>query len=266
MTKRTFVGLAMGLGVLAAGVAAALLLLGEDTTTALDADQARVAASVTTTTSSSRSTPDGGTPAEGANDEVLTYVYETVGFEEVDALTGARHDYPAATFLTIQSGGCGRILRWQAIDERWTSWDVCDSERLAIAGFDSFHEWFGIGDLQEYECADPATLLPPSVETTEWTFACTTGDRTEEITGEVIGVEVLDIGDRQIETLHVRFTAALSGESDGGRITDRWFTPDDALMVKEVGMTASASSSAIGTVNYTEEYEIVLQALDPLDE
>ena len=48
------------------------------------------------------------------------------------------------------------------------------------------------------------------------------------------------------------------------RVADLSRTEHDALLVKEVGSTTSASSSAIGAVNYTEEYEIVLQTLDPM--
>jgi hypothetical protein len=263
MRKQVLSGLLVGLGVIAAGVATVLALLGEDTTTVLDADQARVAASVTTAAPPPRST-DGGTTSEPASRSAVTYVYDTTGFEEIDALTGARHDYPAETFLTIGVGGCDRILRWQAIEERWTSWEVCDPELFTVAGFNSFHQWFGVGDLQEYRCDDSATLLPPSAGVVRWTFTCSAEDRTEDIRGEVIGVESLDVDGGQVEVLHVRFTAGLSGESTGDRVTDRWFRRSDGLLVKEVGSTASASSSAIGTVNYTEEYEIILQTLDPL--
>lgn len=41
------------------------------------------------------------------------YLYESSGFDSVDALTGARHDYPAQTTVTITTEGCGVRVRWE---------------------------------------------------------------------------------------------------------------------------------------------------------
>jgi len=267
MSRRRIVALLVGLGVIVAGVVVVLALLRDDTTTVLDADQAQAAAMTTTS-----SPPDGGsasstTPAfttAPAADDVVVYAYEMSGHEEIDALAGARHDYPAETYLTIQTGGCGQLWRWQAIEERWSSWEVCDPQHVTVAGFDSFNRWFGVDDLQQYRCDGPAPYLPPSADTDTWTFVCSTEDISQETAVEVVGVETLDIGGKEIETLHIHYTDTLTGDSTGGSETDRWFGVDDPLVVKEVGSTSSASSSPIGTVNYTEEYEITLTALDPL--
>ena len=59
------------------------------------------------------------------------YLYATTGFETTDALAGSRHEYPAQTYMTIQPGGCGTQVRWQALDQRWDEYDFCPDGSLA---------------------------------------------------------------------------------------------------------------------------------------
>ena len=245
-----------GLAGVAVVVAIAIVLARRDTTTVMDAAAARSAA--VTSTEAPRPTA----AAMGDDGEAIVYVYDTIGYEEIDALAGARHDYPAETFVTVSAAGCGEVLRWQAIEERWVSWEVCDRERLEVIRVESFHRWFGVDDAQQYDCSPPATYLPPSSGGDTWTFTCTAAERTETTLAEVVGKETLRIGARDVAAVHVRFTSTLSGESTGGTVVDRWFGAD-GLLLKEVSSTTSASKSAIGTVNYTEEYQITLRSLEP---
>src|SRR5688572_23871693 len=53
------------------------------------------------------------------------YVYATDGYEETDALSGQRHDYPAQTTMTVSKQGCGYRWRWQPLKERWEESDGC---------------------------------------------------------------------------------------------------------------------------------------------
>ena len=80
----------------------------------------------------------------------------------------------------------------------------------------------------------------------------------------MVGTEALDIGGDQVDTIHIHYVDTLSGDSTGGSETDRWIRVGAPLVVKEVSSTASAADSPIGTVNYTEEYTITLEALDPM--
>jgi hypothetical protein len=254
MSRYRLLVLVLALVAVAAGVVT--VLTRRDTTTVLDIDQV---AATATAPSTSGPEPTGEVKDGGAT----IYVYDTVGYEEVDALAGARHDYPSETYLTVQPGGCGQIIRWQVIEERWTSWEVCDPEHLTVAGVDSFHRWFGVDDLQQYRCAEPAPYLPPSADVEEWTFTCSTGERSEESTATVVGVETLEIGGQEVDTLHLHLASSLAGESSGGSVIDRWISTAERLPVKEVSYTESSSPSLIGTVTYTEQYEITLQSLHP---
>lgn len=220
----------------AGGVLIGFVLLGSNTTTALDEGEAQ---------------GDG------------VFVYDTTGWESVDALTGARHDYPPITYLTVSPGGCGELQRWQALQERWSEWEVCDPVAVTLAGVESYHYWFGVEDVQQYRCDPPAPYLPPGPDVTTWTFVCSTGERSEETTVEVVETEQVDVGGEAVETIHLRYTSSLSGGSTGGSTTDRWFRAADGLLVQETGTTNSTTSSAIGTVRYTEEYTITLRSLQP---
>lgn len=243
--------------------------LTKNDTTAIDVDQARAAATMTS------SAPSGATATSTAgvtptipetSGDVVVYVYEMSGHDEIDALAGAKHEYPPETYLTIRQGGCGQVWRWQGIEERWSAWEVCDPQELTVAGFDSFNKWFGIEDLQQYRCDGPVSYLPPSPDKDTWTFACSTESIRQETTAELVGMETLDIGGEAVDTVRIHYTDTLSGDSTGGSETDRWVRLDDPLVVKEIGATTSASTSLIGTVTYTEEYEITLRSLEPLEQ
>jgi hypothetical protein len=269
MSRRTLVIVVAGALVVVAGVVIVVVLtFMKNDTTAIDVDQARAAATSTTTSSpgTASTVAAGGTPTTPtAGGDAIVYVYDMSGHEEIDALMGARHEYPAQTYLTVQNGGCGQVWRWQAIEERWSSWEVCDPQTVTVAGFDSFNKWFGVEDLEDYRCGDGAPYLPPSPDTDTWTFVCATDAIEQDTTAEVVGMETLDVGGQQVDTLHIHYTDTLSGDSAGGSEEDRWFRVDDPLLVKEVASTASSSTSPIGTVHYTEEYEMTLQSLEPLD-
>lgn len=192
------------------------------------------------------------------------YAYATTGFEEIDALGGARHDYPAETFLTIQPGGCGTLTRWVALEERWQESDLCDAaDGLRLAGFDTYHEWFGRSDLQEFECDPDTAMVVPLEPSASWSYQCSTDERTETWSVEVIGLEMVDVGGEAVETLHVRVLSVLEGASEGTSTTDTWYWPGSSLIVREKVDRSNTSDSLIGAVAYVEQYEIVLESLLP---
>jgi len=193
------------------------------------------------------------------------YEYATTGYETTDALGGSRHDYPGRTYLTIQPGGCGTLVRWEALQQRWDEWDYCPDGSLA--GRRNYHEWFTIGNLEVWTCSPP---IPGSGEPGDtWEGACTRAQGTNVEAGEdstayeVLGYETLAVGDEEVETLHLRTTAAGVGGSDSTDTTDIWVLPGTLLPVRQVAVGSSVSQSRIGPVRYYEEYEIQLVSLYP---
>ena len=194
------------------------------------------------------------------------YTYATTGFEEVDALGGARHDYPAETYGTLQPGGCGTRMRWTALEERWEEVESCDTAGgLSVVSYDSFHEWFGQTDLQEFACGPIEAVAIPSGDGGPWAYECTNDGRVEAFDVELIGTEMLQVDGQDVETIHVRITSTLSGESTGTSETDTWYLSGAGLIVQSVVDRRNINQSPIGAVSYTEKYEIRLTSLEPQD-
>jgi len=186
------------------------------------------------------------------------YRYDTTGFEEVDAMAGARHEYPPETYLTIGAGPCGPMARWDALAERWVEWDHCGAD-FAITGTRGYHEWFGVPDLEHESCPEPLPLVPAAAVT----VACVTGDTTETYTVTPLGSADLVVEGEAIATDHVRITSVLTGDTTGESVVEVWVLPDTVLVVKTTVERHTTSPSRIGDVHYDEVYSLVLVSVTP---
>src|SRR5205823_2039908 len=106
------------------------------------------------------------------------YVYETTGSESTDALTGARHEYPRRTTMTLQHTACGFETRWQPLDQRWDDGSFCfERNGTSLRRFESHHEFFGKTDTQTFVCPAGSIVYPadrPPGRT--WRFSCSSTD------------------------------------------------------------------------------------------
>ncbi|MBN2112986.1 MAG: hypothetical protein JW785_02530 [Acidimicrobiia bacterium] len=201
----------------------------------------------------------------GAPGDYGLYTYATTGYETTDALAGGRHDYPTQTYLTIQPGGCGSLVRWQALEERYEEWDICPDGTLA--GFASFHEWFRVANTDVFECPEPMPIQGEPGET--WTAECLrvssqeAGEGTHTLSYEVIGTETLVVGGEEVETRHVRISTLETGDTEGYANRDIWYLPGTNLLVRWVEQRASTTQSRIGEVDYAEQFEVLLTSLRP---
>lgn len=202
----------------------------------------------------------GGQPGDAG-----LYLYATTGYETTDALAGSRHAYPAQTFMTIQSGGCGTLVRWQALEERWDEWDYCADGTMV--GHQAYHEWFSMGNRDVWTCSPAAATQGSPGDT--WTGGCSraaggnVAAADESTTYEVIGYETLTVGGEAVETLHIRTTSSGSGGSDSSDTADTWILPGTRLVVRQIAVGDSLNQSRIGPVSYHEEYELNLVSLRP---
>ena len=253
-----------------------------DTTTPVSPGQVvdDVSAPVTSTVSSSP--PEGHAAAPGTivdpvggpgfvvgegPGEPGLYVYRTSGHEEIDALGGARHDYPPETFLTIQPGGCGIIHRWTAIEERYDELELCETAGgLSVGAYDAYHRWFGQADLQEFSCGPADAVAIPFDGSGSWTYRCANDARTEIWTVEVTGTESLPVAGTDAPAVRVRVVSSLTGDSIGTSETETWYLEGTSLVLKRVVSRTSINESLVGDVTYTEQYEIELVSLLPRGE
>ncbi len=188
------------------------------------------------------------------------YRYLTTGFEEVDALSGGRHEYPAETFMTITLSECGPVVRWDALAERWIDWEHCGSN-LAVTMSSTYHEWFGIPDLEEETCVEPRPIAGAAGGLT--TTICDTQGTLETYETTIVGQEVLEVGGVPIETTHLRRTSSLTEGSTGTAVVEVWRVSGTALIVRMEVSRSSVTPSPIGDVTYVEEFTLDLIGLPP---
>ena len=202
------------------------------------------------------------------------YVYNTTGQEGVDALGGSEHDYPVATSISMSDLGNGcRSIRWDALEQRWSDTQVCPGpDGWTVTAKTVFHSFFHQDDERMYTCQPGSVELPADL-TANVTFSasCTSGGTsasgasTEDIQGRVIGDEEIVVNGQSVDTVHVQYQIAIGGETGGQTSIDRWYARDvPMLLVKEVSDSATTSEEVVGTVHYTERYELVLQSLEPI--
>lgn len=233
---------------------------------------------VTTTTTTPRAGPAGSTPHETRAEPATTtappapelpqpgvYRYATTGYDEVDALTGARHDYPAETTLTISPHDCGVRLRWDVAEERWDTWDWClDGAGIRLVAATSYHEFFGVAGVNEYECTgDPQPL--DAEPGTRWTVVCRAGDRdTSTKHGVVVDRGPFRVDGVDVPALHVRYDVDVVGNSNGVQTIEGWYRTTDGLPLQETVAIDTEQDSPLGQVTFQERATIELLSLTPL--
>ena len=245
-----------------------------DTTTTISSDDvlARFRASTTTTSTSSPATPS-TTSATTAPTPVLAppqpgvYQYATSGHEHVDALGGTTHDYPATTTITVTDEGCGVQQRWDVLQERWSSRQLCvTADGVVSGGYTDFHRFFGQDDRADWTCTPPYVLVPTRPEAgASWPGACTDGSGTAEATTiTVVGLEPVTVGGTTVPAVHIqRVEQDTGGDTTASTTTDSWLDVASGLLLKEQASSTSTTSSPIGDVHYSEQYELTLTALQP---
>jgi hypothetical protein len=194
------------------------------------------------------------------------YVYQTSGFEEIDALFGSRHDYPAETTITVAATGDGcSTLRWDALEERSTTWVTCpSSDATEIRGYRELHRFLGQTERTDYEC-DARSLWRPASEEPGTSFErrCVAGETAETTTGRVVGLEPLTIAGEPVEALHLSLDLTLAGRTRGTGTIDLWLRRSDGLVLRLELANDNSSASAIGDVGYVERAELELTSLEP---
>ncbi len=185
------------------------------------------------------------------------YVYRTTGSEEIDALSGATHDYPAETTITVRHEGCGAVHLWVPLEERFEEWAMClDGDAWVMPWFTAFHEFFGNDDRQEYQCEPAVVLLSGDGEPAGGT--CRSDGLTEAFVVTVVGDEDVQIDGETLVTTHLRIDVELTGDSTGGSMIDLWLDPVDGLVIRWRETVTSTNDSPIGAVNYDEMFEVEL--------
>lgn len=214
------------------------------------------AAAAATSTSPTTAAPPVVLPVPGV------YTYATSGSDGVDALGGARHQYPATSTMTVTPSGCGVAQRWVAAVERWDEWTVCGApDGVSFVHFTGFHRFFGGDSVDDYVCTgEPRPVRAPAGTT--WTVTCVASDETTVHQGTVVGSEHLLVAGKSVPTLHVTDVQD-DGDPADHQVTDTWYEEGTDLVVRRISRINTSSSSPVGVVHYDEAYQIDLQSLTP---
>lgn len=192
------------------------------------------------------------------------YRYATAGHEEVDALGGARHDYPAETAVSYRRGGCGSEDRWQPLKERYSLNTLCRGPQgLEARGSVQRREFFGQSEEQVLACAPGLVLVPDEpLAGRSSAGTCRSDDTTVALTARVVDVSPMTVGGRRVEAIHLRVDGTLSGSTRGSTHREEWFTRE-GLLLRGTATTDTDRDTSAGVVHYSETFDIRLESLEP---
>jgi hypothetical protein len=255
--------------VVVAAVVTALYLLRwrrDTTTTVVGVDQAvdDFRHTTSTTEGAARASTSIATPAPLLPELPApgVYRYTTVGGDQIDALGGAAHRYPATSTITVTASGCGVSQRWVAAEERSDEHVTCAVPgAIELVSFTAFHRFFGTDDLEPHQCLGEPRPVDAAPGTT-WTVTCPSGDEVNVWTGTVLGREALAVGGAEVVVDHV-LVAIDDGRPENVQRTETWYRRGTDLVVRRVVDNVTTSSSPIGDVHYREHFEIRLDSLTP---
>ena len=202
-------------------------------------------------------TPTYALPQEGV------YVYATKGYEETDALNGARHDYPASTTITNRKGGCGWISRWQPLKERWEESEFCETPQgTKLKRYTMYHEFFRRGIREDFAC-DGFVQKPGLRAGDTWTMTCKSPQSTAKSKNTVIAIESITVDGKPLKAVRIRYDITASGANKGRIVQDRWLTENPRAMLRMTQKADLVSESPFGPVGYREQFRIDLKSLRP---
>ncbi|MEY2957964.1 MAG: hypothetical protein RLZZ01_532 [Actinomycetota bacterium] len=252
-----------------------------DRSTAVDLDEAidRYRSSTVPTTPVSTTDRTGGAEPTSTSSSTTVlavptlpdpgvYRYDTSGGESIDALGGVRHDYPAISTITVTddaaSGGCGRTLRWDVLEERYEIWRLClDGAVVAWQPTSlQYHEFFEQETPEDVTCDVAVPMNVPGSGPVRQ--QCILGERDWSPTWEHLGTRDLSVDGEPVTVHHVRMRIDDTDDLPESYVQD-WFVRDDGLPVEVTVTKRSVSPNPIGgVVEYVETYRLDLISFDPV--
>lgn len=198
-------------------------------------------------------------PAEGV------YTFDTEGYEETNALGGARHDYPKQTAWVVRHAECGWTERWQPLKERYDEALLChEPGGVAIRRFTTYHEFFQRGLTSVYDCA-PGNLVRPWDASAghRWTWKCEGKDGAVTSNSLFVGTATVVVEGQPIEAEYAKYESQTTGANRGTLHQERWFHPATGMLLQMKVDVRTNSDSPFGAVDYREQYRITLTSLTP---
>jgi hypothetical protein len=193
------------------------------------------------------------------------YVFDTKGYEQTNAVGGARHDYPAQTTITVQHTGCGWSSRWQPLEERWEQWQFCTTTSdLTTTHLTIYHEFFHQKQQQDFDCPPGSVVNPAQPKPGErWSFTCTSPNAASANTITVLDTNPISIGGQSVPAVHARIDSRLTGSNDGTQVQEQWLDPATGLLFRRIVDNDVMADSPFGRVHYEEHYTMQITSTAP---
>lgn len=215
--------------------------------------------SALTTTPTPATQPSAQGPADGV------YVYNTTGYESIDALGGQRRDFPPQTTVTVKSAACGFTQRWEPFDQHWEQSDICVSAQMAsLREYLTYVSFDGQADQQDFLCPQGAYVrLARAQQGERWSYSCSSSNTKLQVNAQVVGFEDIVVGGANVHTVHIHLDATLSGQANGTSPEDVWLSTANTLMIRSTGSADMHEQTSFGDVHYQEQYSLQLTNLTP---
>lgn len=237
-----------------------------DVTSSTTPDTAVAAVEVTAAPSSSVAEATRSLPPAGV------YVYASSGREQIDALGGTTHEYPAETALIVDEDGCGVSVTWTPLEQRVESWTMCiEHGAITIADYLSEHEFFGTSDRTAMHC-EPAHVLVPAPDAPELSDLpalparsrtdCTGSGLDERRDVSLIGPAVVSVGGVDVDGFELEIAVTTTG-STVGTSTRHLIVDERGLPLVWTDTVTNTTDTAVGAVHYQETFTLTLTSLEP---
>lgn len=202
----------------------------------------------------------GGQGAEAGEPAPGVYRYRTRGAESVDSpVLDTTHDYDGVSTIVVSDGRCAERERWQVLDGRWTESEFCSSGGRTIGAVTEFHEFFGIGEKDEFHCRGGVLGQRPGARVSSF---CESDDSTISTASRVAGFEPVAVGGATFVATHVRSRSELGGANPGTATREEWRRRSDGLLLRR-SVASEADSSRAGGTRYSERYTLRLLSTRP---
>jgi hypothetical protein len=207
-----------------------------------------------------RAEGDSGRPDQGGRPPHGVYRYATRGSESVQTpVGGATHHYDGVSTITLSSGPCGELERWQVLEGRWTEVEACGDTYWVT----EFHEFFGVGQKDSLRCrggtGSESLVLEPGAR---FSSSCDADGFSISSAWRVVDFEPVAVGGDAFDAVHLESRSTFEGDNSGTARREEWRRRSDGLLLR-LSSESDADSSAGGGSHYTEQYSLRLLAVTP---
>jgi hypothetical protein len=194
------------------------------------------------------------------------YLYATKGSESINALGGAKHTYPAKTSITVIDVPCGIQLRWDALQNRSTTWTFCSTAAgIEFRTSDERHAFYGQNDHTVYTCSGRLLVPKKAVAGVTRPYSCRSNQNLEVGEVRVIGGATIVVGGSRVRAIRVRTSSEILRSPDTGSETiDWWLASTTALPLRVKLRSRAGRKEWVGVVSYKEDFGLRLLSLTPL--